>query len=92
MDLHGQGANKATSNRRPGGTEFVGPADHWCVVAPCCCVDMLQDHEVFFQYKVVEEHASYFKVRVGKATLWVLEGDDGLVYVCWPWNAPDNGV
>ena len=52
---------------------------------------MLQDHKVF-QDQVVEEHAGHFKVGVGDATLWVLEGDNGLVYVHWPWGTPDNGV
>ena len=40
MDPHGQSTSETTSNRRMGGTEFVGPADGWCVVAPCCHVDM----------------------------------------------------
>ena len=80
-----------TSNRGMGGIEFVGPADHWCVVTQCSHVDMLQDHEVF-QDQVFEEHASHFEVGARDATLGVLEGDNGLVYVHWPWNTPDNRV
>ena len=81
MDLHGQSTSEPTSNRRMGGAEFVGPADGWCVVAPCCHMDVPQDCEVFQQYKVVEEHAGHFEIRVGNVSHWVVEQDNGLVDV-----------